>query len=95
MEEKQQEKRRFTYGPVPSRRLGRSLGVSPIPPKTCSYTCVYCQLGKTTNLTSTRQSFYKKEISSMRFSHEAKTRVLITSLSLEMGSLPSVKIWTG
>jgi len=31
----------------------------------------------------------------MRFSHEAKTRVLITSLSLEMGSLPSVKIWTG
>lgn len=61
MNDKQQEKQRFTYGPVPSRRLGRSLGVSPIPVKTCSYTCVYCQLGKTTNLTSTRQSFYKKE----------------------------------
>lgn len=52
---------KFTYGPVPSRRLGRSLGVSPISAKTCSYTCVYCQLGRTTNLTSARESFYKKE----------------------------------
>jgi len=51
----------YVYGPVPSRRLGRSLGVSPIPPKTCSYTCVYCQLGRTTDLTATRRSFYPKE----------------------------------
>jgi wyosine [tRNA(Phe)-imidazoG37] synthetase (radical SAM superfamily) len=51
----------YTYGPVPSRRLGRSLGVSPIPPKTCSYTCVYCQLGRTTHLQTTRESFYPKE----------------------------------
>ena len=51
----------YVYGPVPSRRLGRSLGVSPIPPKTCSYTCVYCQLGKTTHLQTTRESFYLKE----------------------------------
>jgi len=55
------EKQIFTYGPVPSRRLGRSLGVSPIPAKTCSYTCVYCQLGRTTNLTSTRKRFYPRE----------------------------------
>ncbi len=51
----------YVYGPVPSRRLGSSLGVSPIPAKTCTYTCVYCQLGRTTDLTSVRQSFYKKE----------------------------------
>jgi len=51
----------YVYGPVPSRRLGRSLGVSPIPPKTCSYTCVYCQLGRTTCLQTTRGSFYPKE----------------------------------
>jgi wyosine [tRNA(Phe)-imidazoG37] synthetase (radical SAM superfamily) len=51
----------YVYGPVPSRRLGRSLGVSPIPPKTCSYTCVYCQLGRTTRLQTTRESFYPKE----------------------------------
>ncbi len=50
----------YAYGPVPSRRLGRSIGVSPIPPKTCSYTCVYCQLGRTTRLTAERKSFYPK-----------------------------------
>jgi wyosine [tRNA(Phe)-imidazoG37] synthetase (radical SAM superfamily) len=49
------------YGPVPSRRLGRSLGVSPIPPKTCSYSCVYCQLGRTTSLRATRKSFFHRE----------------------------------
>jgi len=51
----------YVYGPVPSRRLGASLGVSPIPPKTCSYTCVYCQLGRTTDLTAARHSFYPRE----------------------------------
>ena len=51
----------YVYGPVPSRRLGRSLGVSPIPPKTCSYTCVYCQLGKTTHLQTRRESFFPRE----------------------------------
>ncbi len=51
----------YVYGPVPSRRLGRSLGVSPIPPKTCSYACVYCQLGKTTHLQTERKDFYPKE----------------------------------
>ncbi len=49
---------RYLYGPVPSRRLGRSLGVSPIPPKTCNFSCVYCQLGKTTNMTNQRQEFF-------------------------------------
>ena len=46
------------YGVVPSRRLGRSLGVSTIPFKTCNYSCIYCQLGRTTNMTNTRTSFY-------------------------------------
>jgi wyosine [tRNA(Phe)-imidazoG37] synthetase (radical SAM superfamily) len=35
------------FGPVPSRRLGRSLGIGNVPPKTCSYSCVYCQVGPT------------------------------------------------
>lgn len=52
---------RTVYGPVPSRRLGRSLGVSPIPRKTCTYSCVYCQLGRTTRLTTRRQSFFPRE----------------------------------
>ncbi len=45
-------KSRFVYGPVPSRRLGRSLGVDLVPFKTCSYDCIYCQLGRTTNRTT-------------------------------------------
>ncbi len=51
----------YAYGPVPSRRLGRSLGVSPIPHKTCSYNCIYCQLGQTNKLQVKRESFYPKE----------------------------------
>jgi wyosine [tRNA(Phe)-imidazoG37] synthetase (radical SAM superfamily) len=52
---------KLAFGPVPSRRLGRSLGINNIPPKTCSYSCVYCQVGKTTNMTIDRQTFYKPE----------------------------------
>ncbi|MGC8663364.1 MAG: radical SAM protein [Thermoplasmata archaeon] len=48
----------FSFGPVPSRRLGRSLGINNIVPKTCTYSCVYCQLGKTLDLTSKRRMFY-------------------------------------
>jgi wyosine [tRNA(Phe)-imidazoG37] synthetase (radical SAM superfamily) len=45
------------FGPVPSRRLGRSLGIDVIPPKTCSYDCVYCESGPTTHLSVKRQAF--------------------------------------
>ena len=45
----------LVYGPVPSRRLGRSLGVDLVPFKTCTYDCVYCQLGRTTHKTVRRQ----------------------------------------
>jgi len=43
--------KRYIYGPVPSRRLGRSLGIDIIPHKVCSYDCVYCQLGNTMDKT--------------------------------------------
>jgi wyosine [tRNA(Phe)-imidazoG37] synthetase (radical SAM superfamily) len=46
---------RHVYGPVPSRRLGRSLGIDPVPPKTCNWNCVYCQLGRTTPLSNERR----------------------------------------
>lgn len=51
----------LTFGPVPSRRLGRSLGINHIPPKTCSYACVYCQLGRTPHMQIARQAFYPPE----------------------------------
>jgi len=49
------------YGPVPSRRLGKSLGVNNIPHKVCSYSCLYCQIGKAGKLQIQRQEFYKPE----------------------------------
>ena len=51
----------ITFGPVPSRRLGRSLGVNNIPPKVCSYACVYCQLGRAIRMQRTRALFYQPE----------------------------------
>lgn len=48
----------IAYGPVPSRRLGRSLGINNIPPKTCTYACVYCQVGRTTEMVTGRREFY-------------------------------------
>jgi len=49
------------FGPIPSRRLGRSLGVNNIPPKICSYSCVYCQVGLTDSMSIQRQEFYPPE----------------------------------
>jgi wyosine [tRNA(Phe)-imidazoG37] synthetase (radical SAM superfamily) len=51
------ERCRHVFGPVPSRRLGRSLGIDLVPLKTCSYDCIYCQLGRTTNRTIERSEY--------------------------------------
>lgn len=51
----------YSYGPVPSRRLGKSLGINNIPAKVCSYSCVYCQVGRTTQMQIDRCFFYKPE----------------------------------
>lgn len=50
------------FGPINSRRLGRSLGINLTPHKTCNLDCVYCECGKTTELTNTRQNFYPPKL---------------------------------
>lgn len=52
---------KYVFGPVPSRRLGRSLGISPILDNTCNHTCVYCQLGRTRHMTNNRKEFFPLE----------------------------------
>ena len=52
---------RIAFGPVPSRRLGQSIGINNIPPKKCSYSCIYCQLGKTYDVQTTRTPFYSPQ----------------------------------
>lgn len=52
----------IAFGPVPSRRLGQSLGINNIPPKICTYSCVYCQVGRTLNMQVERKEYYKPKV---------------------------------
>ncbi|MCW8796318.1 MAG: radical SAM protein [Chlorobium sp.] len=49
------------FGPVSSKRLGQSLGVDVLPPKSCTWNCIYCQLGKTGEYVTERREFYPRE----------------------------------
>ena len=51
----------IAFGPIPSRRLGQSLGINHIPPKSCSYDCIYCQVGPTWSKDLQRRPFYEPE----------------------------------
>jgi wyosine [tRNA(Phe)-imidazoG37] synthetase (radical SAM superfamily) len=55
------EQQLVAFGPVPSRRLGRSLGINNIPPKSCSYSCIYCQVGPTATREINRRTFFETE----------------------------------
>jgi len=52
---------KYIYGPVPSRRLGISLGISPVEKKSCNYSCIYCQLGRTNCMLNNRKEFFPVE----------------------------------
>jgi wyosine [tRNA(Phe)-imidazoG37] synthetase (radical SAM superfamily) len=52
---------KYVFGPVPSRRLGQSLGIDTIPLKTCNWNCVYCQLGRTQPLTNERKEYVPRD----------------------------------
>ncbi len=53
------KKYQYLYGPVPSRRLGRSLGIDLVPHKICTYDCIYCQIGNTTDKTLVRREYVR------------------------------------
>lgn len=65
------ERSAIAFGPVPSRRLGRSLGINNVPPKVCSYACVYCQLGRTTQMQVERLPCYEPHV----ILHEVRERL--------------------
>lgn len=52
---------RYVFGPVPSRRLGQSLGIDTIPLKTCNWNCVYCQLGRSRPVVHERREYFPRE----------------------------------
>ena len=63
---------KYIFGPVPSRRLGMSLGVDLVPKKVCSLNCVYCEVGKTTNLTLQRKEYVPIDIVKEELNHYFK-----------------------
>lgn len=71
---------KYVFGPVPSRRMGRSLGISPIPKKICNYSCVYCQLGRTNKMTNKREEYFLLEdiLSEFDFHHNEDSYDVIT-----------------
>jgi len=92
-------KNKIPFGPVPSRRLRRSLGINNIPPKICTYSCVYCQVGKTHNFSNERKEFYKiEEVTGQVFSkidELKKQKEKIDYLSFVPDGEPSLDINLG
>lgn len=66
------EQAMIAFGPVPSRRLGRSLGINNIPPKSCSYSCVYCQVGPTGRQEIEPRKFFEPEVIAQSVTHQVK-----------------------
>ncbi len=86
---------KYIYGPVPSRRLGISLGVSPIPKKTCNYSCIYCQLGRTNHMTNTRKMFYNVEEIISEFETILKRDILFDVVTIVGEGEPTLYIGLG
>lgn len=81
---------RFIYGPVPSRRLGYSLGIDLLIPKTCTYNCIYCQLGKTTNQTQKRKKYVPADEILKELSHLLRTETKIEYITFSGSGEPTL-----
>lgn len=75
--------RTHVYGPVPSRRLGFSLGVDVIPPKTCSFDCIYCQLGRTKKKSVLRKEYFSSQeiLSSVKEAIDSNRKIDVITFS--------------
>ena len=69
------DKKNHIFGPVPSRRLGLSLGIDIVPMKTCSLSCIYCQVGKTPRTTISRREYVSANEIIKEIEDRLKTRI--------------------
>jgi len=87
------------YGPVASRRFGQSIGINFLPPKTCTYSCVYCQLGQTNHLSATRIKTYDPEVIVMamqqRLNELEKANRHVDTLTFVANGEPTLDITIG
>jgi len=78
------------FGPVPSRRLGRSLGVDLTPGKTCTFDCVYCQLGRTIYKTLRRKEYVPSQQVTNEFQNWLRQRVEADYITLSGSGEPTL-----
>ncbi len=86
---------RHVFGPVPSRRLGLSLGVDLIPPKTCTMDCVYCELGPTTDCRVDRDSFIDSRIVLGELREVLSTGPLLDFVTISGSGEPTLSVDLG
>ncbi len=83
------------YGPVPSRRLGYSLGIDLVPYKTCSYNCIYCQLGRTTSQTTERKKYLPTKKILKDLKKNLKQNIYIDFITLSGSGEPTLNAEIG
>jgi len=83
------------FGPVPSRRLGMSLGIDLIPKKVCSLDCVYCEVGETTKLTTERMEYVKYEKVVEEISHFMSSNPKIDYITFSGSGEPTLNMRIG
>jgi len=86
---------RLVFGPVPSRRLGTSLGINNIPYKFCTYSCIYCQLGLTRNKIINRRAFYDPEEIAKEVASVISSNVKVDYISFVPDGEPTLDINLG
>ncbi|MEO0137540.1 MAG: radical SAM protein [candidate division WOR-3 bacterium] len=81
---------KYIYGPVPSRRLGYSLGIDVVPFKTCTYNCIYCQLGHTTHLTNRRKNYVSEKALIAELKEVLKQKIKIDCITFSGSGEPTL-----
>jgi wyosine [tRNA(Phe)-imidazoG37] synthetase (radical SAM superfamily) len=92
---KKQEAASHIYGPVPSRRLGFSLGVDIVPYKTCSFDCVYCQLGRTRRKSARRGRFFSSRVIMHQIKEAIARSARIDHITFSGSGEPTLNIGIG
>lgn len=85
----------YLFGPVPSRRLGISLGIDLVPHKTCTLNCVYCECGKTTNLTLERKEWVPTEKVISELEHYLNNHPLPEAVTFSGSGEPTLHVGIG
>jgi len=84
------KKYKYIFGPVPSRRLGHSLGVDLVPYKVCTFDCIYCELGRTTVKTMERKEYYPVKEILKELSLKLKEKIKIDYITIAGSGEPTL-----